>query len=159
MDTIQLPVIIAQIINFLILFFIFKKLIGDRLNRLIEHKKLTLEKLANAEREYQIMIEKTYGEKDEILNSARNDANRLLLDMEDIAYNKRQEMLDRAEKKAELIIAWGKKEIEKERLEMMAQMKDTVVGLALMLNKKLFKQESVDKDFMEKELEEILSRK
>lgn len=40
---------------------------------------------------------------------------------------------------------------------MMAQMKDTVVGLALMLNKKLFKQESVDKDFMEKELEEILS--
>ncbi|USN58160.1 MAG: hypothetical protein H6767_07690 [Candidatus Peribacteria bacterium] len=105
MDTIQLPVIIAQIINFLILFFIFKKLIGNRLNRLIEQKKMTLEKLANAEREYQIMIEKTYGEKDEILNSARNDANKLLLDMEDIAYNKRQEMLDRAEKKAELIVA------------------------------------------------------
>ena len=49
--------VIAWIINFLILVFLFRKLLGDKIVQEVEKRKALLEKLKKADDEYKKMIE------------------------------------------------------------------------------------------------------
>ena len=156
MDNINLGLILAQVVNFWILFFLFKRFIADRLNKTISKKRALLKKIDNAELEYKKTIESAYKQKDSIMKEARSWANKLFLDMEVLMRTKREELLESAEIKADLIVEWGRRQIERDRRTMLTQMKSKIVDLSLKLNWKLFKKSSVDKDYMEKELDHMV---
>lgn len=152
MENLDLMIVLAQVANFLILFLIFKKFLGDKLNKSIFHKRELLKKLETAEEEYRKTLEKAYVEKDKILKAARKDANDLYKEMSSIARQTENDIIAKAEKRADMIIAWGERQIEKDRLEMIAWVKSHIIDLTVKLNSKLFKDEKVDKDFIKKEL-------
>ena len=89
------------------------------------------------------------------MKEARSWANKLFKEMESLSKVREQEILERAEKRAKMIIEWGNRQIEKDRLEMVAWVKKYILDLTLKLNSKLFKNSKADKNFIEKEIEKI----
>ena len=61
---------IAGIINFLVLVFLFRRLLGDKIVQEVEKRKAMLEKLKKADDEYKKMIEFARKESDLILEKA-----------------------------------------------------------------------------------------
>ena len=94
-------------------------------------------------------------QKEEILGEARNKADSMIKDAEELAKSKRSTILEKADTEAKAIIESGKNEIEKEKLSMLNGVKSKLTGLILKFNKKLFWEEKLNKDFVEKELASI----
>ncbi len=155
MENLDLMIILAQIINFLIIFYIFKKLLWDKLSFVIKQRRDLAKKLEWAEKEYRITLEKAYSEKNKILKDARKEANKLFRDMENISKSREQEILERAEKRAKMIVEWWNRQLEKDKLEMIAWVKSYILDLTLKLNEKLLGDSKVDKNYIKKELEKI----
>jgi len=64
-------------------------------------------------------------------------------------------ILETAEKEAKDIVEASKVEIKQQELAMMSSMKSKVIDLTLRLNEKLFHNEKVSKDFLEKNIDSI----
>ena len=157
MENIEFSVILAQLINFWILFFIFKKFIAKPLLLKLEKRRELLYKLEHAESEYAIILEKANSEKLEVLKIARENAQKLLRDMEDIAKSRGQEIIEKAEMRAKGIIESGNREIEKERILMFANMKDKILDLTMRLNEKILAADKwKNKEFMSRELDTLM---
>lgn len=65
--TIKVDVLIVQLINLAILFWIFKKLFGDTLVKEIAKRKEMTLKLEQAHKEYDALIAQAHSEKEELL--------------------------------------------------------------------------------------------
>ena len=155
MDNINITLILAQLANFLILFMIFKKFIADKLIATIETRRELQAKLELAAAEYEKNIAAAKQEKEDILKQARENAKTMMIDVEALANKKSVDILLRAEEKANLTLEGGRRQLEKERLSMLAQMKSKIIDISLRLNEKLFDDEAVDQEFMAKEMESI----
>jgi len=94
-------------------------------------------------------------QKEEILDEARNEAGAIVADAESLAKTKKTSILEKAEEEAKSIIESGKNEVEKEKLSMLNGVKSKLTDLILKFNKKLFSENSLNKDFVEKELSNI----
>ena len=101
MENINIALIIAQLINIAILFYLFKKFVADRLSSSIEVKKKLIKKLDYAEKKYKVIIDNAYIERDKIVKEAKSWRNKLFQDMENVALNKSNEIISKAEKQAD----------------------------------------------------------
>lgn len=99
------------------------------------------------------LISKANKEKDKILKDARKESEGIISEAEKIAKNKRNSILEKADLEAKWIINSGKAEIEKEKLSMLSEVKTNIVDLVLRFNKKLFWNEKISSEFVEKEIE------
>jgi F0F1-type ATP synthase membrane subunit b/b' len=72
-----------------------------------------------------------------------------------MAKTKADSIVEKAENDANSKLEEASREIEKERLDMLNGMKSKVNSLVLGLNAKLFKNDSANKDFLEKEVDAI----
>lgn len=93
--------------------------------------------------------------KEDILSEARKQAELIINEAESLAKNKRDSILEKADNEAKSIIESWKNEIEKEKLSMLNWVKSKLTDLILKFNKKLFWEEKINKDFVEKELASI----
>lgn len=155
MDNINITLILAQLANFLILFLIFKKIVADKLIATITTRRELQEKLELAAAEYEKNIEKAKKEKENILKQARENANAMMVEVEALANKKSVDIILAAEKRAKLEVEAGRRQLDKERLSMLAQMKSKIIDISLRLNEKLFDDEAVDREYMQKELQNI----
>ncbi len=155
MDDLKLWIIIAQIINFTILFLIFKKFLWDKIVKSIEERRKKIIELNQAEEEIKIKKEKAEEEKEQIIIKAREKWLIIEKDATTLAKKNREKIIAEAEIQAESIKTWAMNDIKKERLSMVNSIKKEVINLSLILNEKLFDKEKVNKDFMEKELNSI----
>jgi len=101
------------------------------------------------------LISEAQSEKEGILDEARIKADAMISDAESLAKTKKTSILDKAEEEAKSIIESGKNEVEKEKLSMLNGVKTKLTDLILKFNKKLFNEEKLNKDFVEKELSSI----
>jgi F-type H+-transporting ATPase subunit b len=155
MDELKLGVVIAQIINFGILFFLFKHFLGEKIVKAIEERRNHLQQFDNAEQQVKEKVEEANKKAESIINEARVKSAEITKNADDIAKQNIEKSKEKAEMEANSIVSNAQANMEKERLSMMAEMKSKVVDLSLKLNKKLFSKESANKDFMEKELESL----
>jgi len=155
MENIDIGIIIAQIINLCILFYMFKRFIADRLNVVIKERRALIKKLDEADERYAEKIAAADAEEKSILEAARADANDIMLDAKNLADQKAKLIMQKAKTDIDAIMAWGRREIEKERLTMLQNMKGKIIDLSLKLNEKMFDDERASKDFMEKEMKAI----
>ena len=159
MGDISITIILAQVANFLILFLIFKKFIADPMNQIIVDRRALLAKLDSAEADYAAILEKAQSEQADILMQARKDAEKLMRDMEEVSKLKRDEILKKAEKRAKGILNSGKRDLEKEKILMIGEMKDKILDLTLKLNEKILdKAGAKNKAFIKKELDMLVAR-
>ncbi len=101
------------------------------------------------------LIANAKSEKEKILQEARLKSDQIISDAESLAKAKKDSILEKAENEAKSMIEWAKEEIEKEKLSMLNWVKSQLTWLILKFNKKLFGEEKLNKDFIEKELSSI----
>jgi len=155
MDEINFWIIVAQMINFGILFFVFKYFLWDKIWKALLERREKFEKLEKIDDDIKEKLTKADEEVEKILEKARIKAWEIEKSAETIAKKNKEKIITEAETQAWSIIDWANKKIEKERLTMINSIKTKVVDLSLKLNEKLFDKEKVNKDFMEKELNSI----
>lgn len=147
--------ILAQVINFWILFFIFKKFLWDKLVTLIKERKAELKDLEDVKERVKDKMDEASENAQEIIDDAKRKASDIEKNAENLAKQNKEKIINNANIEAKSIIAWAKDDIEKERQTMINSIKTKVVDLSLKLNEKLFEKEKVNKDFMEKEINSI----
>lgn len=101
-----------------------------------------------------ILDEKTK-QGDEILEKARQKGNSVIEEAETLAASKKEKILSDAEKQAKETANVAKNQIDKERQSMLSQIKTNVIDMTLRLNGKLFKDEKISKDFIDKHIDSL----
>lgn len=93
--------------------------------------------------------------KEKILSDARRKGDDIVNSSENLAKAKKEEIIAKADTEAKSLLESSKLEIEKERLSMMNSLKGSVIDLILRLNGKLFGEEKLTKDYLEKEIQSL----
>ncbi len=148
-------IVLAQLINFWILYYIFKTFIAEKLNIKLEERKLQLKKLKTADEYYEQKMALAKQEKEAMIKEARKTTNVLMKESENVAKKKAEIIMKRAHKQALAILDGEKRDIEKERLSMLAHMKEHIIDVSLRLNEKMFGQGKTSREFLERELEKM----
>lgn len=155
MENISLPIILAQIANFLILYLIFKKVIAEKLYSILEERFILHEKLKQADLEKEKILEEAREKKLQILAEAKKEASQYLKNSRNIASQRVEETLNKANRDVKMILLWGEKQLEKDRNTMMADLKEHIIEMSVMLNKKIFENPNMNREFLERELAKI----
>jgi len=138
-------IIIAQVLNFLIVFLVLyffalkplKKLMSERetrINKGVEDAKINAETLINTKKEY-----------NEVINKAKEEANILFQQGKKEVEVKKIEMMENAKKEVDNMIASGKKTLEAEKTKMVEEAKQEIVSLVVKATEKLLGSETNDK--------------
>lgn len=143
------------ILNILILFFALKKLLFGRLTEFMEKRSKSIEDtLQNAEETKQ-MIEKMKVEYDEKLKTARMEGQQIVAEYKDRALKEYNDIIDDAKKSAEKIIIETRAELEVEKQQVMASIKDDISNLVMLASEKLIK-ENVDTEVNQKLVKDFI---
>lgn len=145
--------VVAQILNFLIIFFIFKKFVSDGMNDLIEERRELLSKISKADFYYDEKVKSAESRKQEILKEAHIESKQYIEHTHEIALIKAQELIKKANSEVMYILDLWKKEVEKERVDMMEEIEESALDLSIKLNKKLFGNACQNSSFVDKQVE------
>ncbi len=151
MDELSISVIIAQIINFWILFFVFKYFLWDKIIDIIEERRKQITNIDSSEDLVKKKIEKADIEAKEIISKSRQDALNIQKNTEELVKRETKQKIDEAQLKADTLVDWALRNIEKERLSMVNSLKDKLVDISLQVNSKIFEDSSKNKEFIKKE--------
>lgn len=110
---IEVDILIAQVINFLIIFFLFKKFLGDSLIKLVEERRELIKKLKDADHQYEKIINNARTTAESIVSKAKNKANEALKEGENILKLQNKVLVEEWERKAEMIIKNAENEAKK----------------------------------------------
>ena len=138
MDQLNITMILSQAVNFFIILFLFKKFLGEKLIAEIENRRATIAKIQASDKEADKKLAEAEKEANKIIDEARSKGQDLVSDAEAMASKKSKDILEKAEKDAKSKEEAALRNIEKEKLEMLSEMKGKVSGLVLKLNEKLF---------------------
>ncbi|MCH8518632.1 ATP synthase F0 subunit B [Candidatus Gracilibacteria bacterium] len=94
-------------------------------------------------------------EAEKLLADARVKGNTLIEEAEARAKKKEAKILMQAEEASAALLESSKKQAEQEKKSMLTEVKASILDLTLRLNEKLFKNEKVSKDFIEKNIDSL----
>lgn len=94
-------------------------------------------------------------EKQALLEAAKKSSEQLLEESRHIAKLKAEAIMKDAHDNALATLEWGKRELEKERISMLWQVRSHIVDMSFRLNKKIFDSPQISKVFLEKEVEKL----
>lgn len=155
MDDLNLSIVIAQIINFWIVFFIFYHFLWDKIVKIIEDRRVQLENLDNSDAVVKEKIGAAEKEASEIVDNSRTQALEIQNNAEELSKKNTKQKIEEAEIKAKAIVDAAGRELEKERLWMIKWMKDKILNLSLKINSKVFDNKDSNTDFINKEINSI----
>jgi len=155
MIQIDIFVVLAQLINFGIIFYLFKRYIAEKLYASILERKELLKKLEMADEHYAEKMNLADEQKEKLLKQARKTSSNLVKESEKIAKEKADAIMQQANMQAMAILDGWKRELEQERLTMLAEMKKHIVDVSLKLNEKMFGTKGSSKKFIEEELKRM----
>ena len=150
---VSLDTFIIQFIILLLILWVLKKFIFVPYLEYLDEWEEKQKKLEEDYKHIDDLVNKAKEKKKSILDEARKKADEMIVEAEWVAKKRREEILEKAEEEAKAIIESWKTEIEKEKLSMLSEVKSNIIDLVLKFNKKLFGDEKISKDFVEKEIE------
>lgn len=145
---------VAQIINFILVFLAIYLLAAKPLRKTIEERTKEIETgLANSKKNREI-LENTKKEYEETMLKARNEAGEFIKNAREENELKKKEMLENTNKEVLAMIENGKKSLEKEREIMMASVKKEIVDLVIATTEKVL-EEKIDSKYKDKVIKEL----
>ena len=115
----DLFILLAQLLNFGILYYIFQKYIAKHLSKKLHERRAQLKKLEMAEAHYEEKMALAEQERLEILKKAKKTSRDLMRESEILAKAQARAIQEKAHAEAEAILEGGKKSLEKERISML----------------------------------------
>jgi len=142
---IEWKLLLAQIINFFVLFFVLKRYAYKPILKMLEDRKDKIEKgLKDAEDAQKKLVEISEKEK-EILAKARKQAQEIIDKAEKVAIKNKEEIITVAKDQSERILADSAKKIEAEKALMFQEIKKQVAELVISATGKII-DEKVDSE-------------
>lgn len=147
------PILLAaQIINFLIIFFLLKKFLYKPVLELLKKRQAMIKEGINQAEESRIKLEKVVIEEKNILRNAQLQAKKLIEDARQESIELTLQMNENAKKQTEKILKDAKDQIARESLETEKKLAVNVSKLAVS-----FLQKALSEFFSVKEQKEVLS--
>lgn len=144
---------LAQIVNFLILFIIFKKFLYKPILKVLKERENKITKgLADAENASQNLAQ-AQSEKDVIIEKASKEAEKILDDTKKAADDLKTEILEGAKNDAEKILDFAKKQADTQMAEMEKRAKVASLDNSMAILSKV-----LDSLFNKSEKEQIMQR-
>lgn len=145
---------VAQIINFILVFLAVYLLAAKPARKLIDERTKEIEEgLKNSKKNREI-LENTKKEYEETMLKARNEAGEFIKNAREENELKKKEMLENTNKEVLAMIENGKKSLEKEREIMMASVKKEIVDLVIATTEKVL-EEKIDSKYKDKVIKEL----
>lgn len=136
--SIKVDVLLVQIINVLILFFMFKKLFGQTLVDEIKKRKSLTKKLQSAEVEYEALLAKAHQEKDTIIAEALKHKQNVLQEAMSLAEEARKQAIAKADAQAAEIIEKAQRDTTVAKEELLAHYEAWVKKTTMQVVEKIF---------------------
>ncbi len=130
-------IIIAQAINFAVVFVVLYLFALKPLGKLMAERTEKIAKGINDAKSNAVMLEKTKKEYEEIISRARAEANKVFQDGKKEAEIKKTLMLEDAKNQVALIIQNGKKTLEVEKVKTVEEARKEIVNLAMLAAEKI----------------------
>ncbi len=133
---------IAQIINFGLVFLVFYFLAAKPLRKLMKERTEEIEGgLTNAKTNEEL-LKATKTEYDSALQKARIEADAIFNESKKEVVKKREEMIENAKKEVAGMIETGKKSLEQEKVKMLNDAKNELASLAMLAAEKIMHQKN-----------------
>lgn len=153
---IDIKMIIAQLVNFLIVFWVLKKFAYAPIIKIMNDRAEKIEKgIKNAEEAGNKLAKMEEKEK-AVLLQARQEAQEIIKNAQKLAENGKIEILEIAQQEAAKILSDAKKKIEQEGEKVMSEIKKEIAQLILMATEKVIG-EKMDIEQDKKMIERIVS--
>ena len=146
---------VIQFVLLLVVLFVLNKFVFQPYLAYLDELEEKQTKLEADYKNIDKLVKDAEGKSKKILTDARKKWNSIVDEAKTLGKQSRETMLETAEKEAKDIVEASKVEIKQQELAMMSSMKSKVIDLTLRLNEKLFHNEKVSKDFLEKNIDSI----
>lgn len=147
-------VALANLFNFLIIFFILKRYAFGPIGKLIKERQEKIDQgLKNAETNSKLLAD-TKKEYEAVLLEARTQANQIIVNAKSEAVAKKTQMLEETKKEVNSMIENGKRTLEIEKIKIITDAKKEIVSLVLQTTEKLIGSK-VDRDYETKVVKEL----
>jgi F-type H+-transporting ATPase subunit b len=138
--------LLAQIVNFAIIFFVLKKFLYKPVLTMIEKRKREIDEGLETARKIQEEEEKAKERKEKILTDAKKEARAIVDEAKKLAEEQKKQILADAHKEAGVILAKAKAQAESNAKALEEQMKRQSVDLAALMVQKLLPEVLSDAD-------------
>ncbi len=150
--------LLAQIVNFLVLFFVLTKFVFKPLIKFLDERSQKIdESLVNADK-IQKNLEEAVREKEAIILASRHEAQDILVQAKQQAEELQQTLRAEAQTEVAKILENGRAELVRDRKEMNKELKEEVVELVAEATKRLLStivDERVDREYVNKILSKV----
>jgi len=147
--------LIAQLINFFVLFFVLKRYAYGPIVKMLDERKDKIEKgIKDSEAATKKLAEMEQREK-ETLAAAREEAQKIMKIAEETGKNVQADIIATAHQEAEKMIEDAKKKIEGEKEKLIHEVKAEISGLVVMATEKILNEKidaNKDKELIEKSI-------
>jgi len=152
MEELSIGIILAQIINFWLLVFLFYFFLGKKIVLALEERQEKIKAIEAADQKAKEKVDAATKEAEAILVDTRKNAEEIKTESEMLAKKSKEKIIADAQREADAIIAWATADTEKMKNTVSETLKSKILDLSLKVNKQLFDKEGVDKDFIEKQI-------
>lgn len=143
--------IIFTWINLIILIFIMKKLLFKPVTKMLSERENEVSSMYEKAESAQKNAEKLESEYTQKLSAAKEEAQRIMKDATDNANKKGEQIIFDAQEKASAAIVKAQKEIEREKLSAVSEIKKDIASIAVSVAEKV-----IEKDINEKDYERLV---
>lgn len=150
LDTFFVQFIILFVVLWVLNKFVFKPYLAyldewEEKQKKIEKDYKNIDNLVNGANE----------QKENILKEARQKSDEIISEAQVAANSKKSIIIEKAENEAKEIVESGRRQIEKDKLSMLSDARWNIVDLIVKFNKKLFWEEKVSREFVDREIDLI----
>jgi len=138
--------VLIQIVNLVVFFLVFKYFLGDKITKSLKEREHLINKLKNAEHEYNKIIDDAKIKWDSMIVDALEKQKILVKEQELISNKHKKEVIDTANKKAEDILNNAESQAHKIKKELEDNREDSVKKASKIVVRKMIGSDDLIKD-------------
>jgi F-type H+-transporting ATPase subunit b len=151
---IDFRIIIAQVINFGVVFVVLYIYALKPLQKIMKERTEKIEKGVDDAKSNALILQNTKAEYEEIIKKARNEAHVIFQEGKKEAEDKRNAMLEETKKEVSVMIENGKKNLENEKIKIVKDAEAEITSISVKIAEKILGK-SIDKSFDDRTIEEL----
>lgn len=138
---IDLKLLIAQLVNFFILFFVLSALLYKPILKLLDKRKKMIEKSVEDAKNVEVILEKLEVDKKKILTDASNEAMAVLEKAKHDAATEHAKILEKAKKDVSALAEKYRLQLSEEKNQLVNEVKHEVADLIVAATEKILRKE------------------
>lgn len=146
---------VIQFVILIVVLYILNRFIFQPYLAYLDEWEAKQKKVEDDYKNIDALVAKKSKEADVFLSEARAKGNALIEEAEKRAKKKEADIMQKAEEASTALLESSKKQAEQEKKSMLTEVKANILDITLKLNEKLFKNEKVSKDFIEKNIDSL----